>query len=940
MTDKDYYLNRYGLKVSRIPPTITEKTLESIFMKYGNCGVKLRTGAVENYAHVNYHHESQAQKAARELDSTSLAGTEISVKLQTERGAPAGNTYAVKITKISKAVTEAAIQAYFSLRGTRCVHRTNLINVEGAPFNYAYVNYSMYAGALRAETELNGTLMNGNKITVKAQPIGSSARERRQSTTENTVKITNISKSVTDEMIESYFTFMGTIQVESVKLINVAEGPFNYAYVNYTSTEDAQRAERELNGVQIEGYNIVVKIHAATTPTSPLTTSPLSKFPRHTESLPLLSHPPLPPQSCTVKVTIHDDILSANDLETFFSRYGTLKDKPVIRGSQPKYAYVNFDGSTARQAQSLDVQRINGCRVTVRLANTKFRSSKPAQLDSRQIACKPLTLRLLRTEEYSRKLEDIASDCHVSIKEMKKGNGVSILGLEGNIDRALSSIQSLFESISGDLQEKLVTLPSFYVPLFQDHSTVTLVAQVETKHCVEVLMMDTAGLAQDVNAFSQFVTREFSSQVSPQVGCLTKYLQAEAPTCQPQERQWLWQDDLGGYTPYSPTVCKAINIKLAVSPKCILQCSLSTPKGKTSYNIDFGAMRQTNMKTNFVRRIKCETKAPQTSSLPSKHYHMTLRFRGPIDNLEPAAKEFEEELKKSKELKSEQYDQLPSTTDDQWRSSLKETASHYFVSAKLVGATSIELRGTQEHLKSALLRVKEKALSHQHSLVQKSAKDLANLMSTTLPSQFPLPTEWGHQKEEMALKPLKQTSSEWKKVSDLVKKTLTSAKLLSVQRIQNKWLWQRYCFSKQRMSDKNKGVVNEKELFHGTRSTPPEKIYKSEKGFDFRYSDDGLWGNGTYFAVNANYSSKYAFSSALGKQMILAKVLTGETVRCAPDTTLKKPPIKTRGLTAIFSASKFEDELYDSVSGHTNGSDIFVVYDHEKAYPAYLIDYN
>jgi hypothetical protein len=36
----------------------------------------------------------------------------------------------------------------------------------------------------------------------------------------------------------------------------------------------------------------------------------------------------------------------------------------------------------------------------------------------------------------------------------------------------------------------------------------------------------------------------------------------------------------------------------------------------------------------------------------------------------------------------------------------------------------------------------------------------------------------------------------------------------------------------------------------------------------------------------------------------------------------------------------FEDERYDSVSGDTNGSEVFVIYEQGKTYPAYLITYS
>ena len=45
------------------------------------------------------------------------------------------------------------------------------------------------------------------------------------------------------------------------------------------------------------------------------------------------------------------------------------------------------------------------------------------------------------------------------------------------------------------------------------------------------------------------------------------------------------------------------------------------------------------------------------------------------------------------------------------------------------------------------------------------------------------------------------------------------------------------------MSRKGSERVNEMELFHGSSFTAPEEIYKSEEGFDMRFSRQGMWGN-------------------------------------------------------------------------------------------------
>ena len=58
---------------------------------------------------------------------------------------------------------------------------------------------------------------------------------------------------------------------------------------------------------------------------------------------------------------------------------------------------------------------------------------------------------------------------------------------------------------------------------------------------------------------------------------------------------------------------------------------------------------------------------------------------------------------------------------------------------------------------------------------------------------------------------------------------------------------------------KNGGDANEAEMWHGTRSTPPSQLYKEgECAFDFRYSSEGYWGKGSYFAEDSSYSIQFS----------------------------------------------------------------------------------
>lgn len=132
-------------------------------------------------------------------------------------------------------------------------------------------------------------------------------------------------------------------------------------------------------------------------------------------------------------------------------------------------------------------------------------------------------------------------------------------------------------------------------------------------------------------------------------------------------------------------------------------------------------------------------------------------------------------------------------------------------------------------------------------------------------------------------------------------------------------------------------------LFHGTRANPPWKIYQSEDGFDMRYSRNGAWGCGTYFAENAGYSHDYAHvpswrSNPSSRQMFTATVLTGNSIDMFPDKGLRRPPVR------IPATCTEPEVLYDSVTGMAHSGSIptriYVLYKFDMAYPSYLVTYS
>jgi len=180
---------------------------------------------------------------------------------------------------------------------------------------------------------------------------------------------------------------------------------------------------------------------------------------------------------------------------------------------------------------------------------------------------------------------------------------------------------------------------------------------------------------------------------------------------------------------------------------------------------------------------------------------------------------------------------------------------------------------------------------------------------------------------------------EFKDLTDRFNQTLSSKKILKIERIQNKWLWEKYFFQKLLLEKKNKHKNNEYLLFHGTRNNSPQALYNGQDGFDYKFSDGGMWGRGTYFATNAIYSDDYSYTIAGGKekQLFMAFVLVGDTIEIPSDRNIKMPPPKPR---TTATSDYFVEERYDSVKAQTSTSINYVVYDISRAYPAYIITYN
>eukprot|EP00347_Sterkiella_histriomuscorum_P017154 403350461 len=216
-----------------------------------------------------------------------------------------------------------------------------------------------------------------------------------------------------------------------------------------------------------------------------------------------------------------------------------------------------------------------------------------------------------------------------------------------------------------------------------------------------------------------------------------------------------------------------------------------------------------------------------------------------------------------------------------------------------------------------------------------AGKFFQNLLDKAMNFEFPNSWEQIDQhilkQKNLIIIPLAQGGHEWIQIENQFKVTMPQAKILSIERVQNQKLWTNFTHAVDNITSQWEKQPETRMLFHGTRQTPPEKIYDSEEGFNMQFSSGGMWGQPLYFSQTSSYSDNYRFQLPQNTfQMFFARVLVGNYAPLPSSNSIKMPPIVQ---------GDAKGQYHDSIKGNTAGSDIFMIYANNKAYPEYLITY-
>lgn len=188
------------------------------------------------------------------------------------------------------------------------------------------------------------------------------------------------------------------------------------------------------------------------------------------------------------------------------------------------------------------------------------------------------------------------------------------------------------------------------------------------------------------------------------------------------------------------------------------------------------------------------------------------------------------------------------------------------------------------------------------------------------------------EKSQLKVIPVNASSPEYSNIHAQFAKTC-QMKVTKIERIQNLYLYKNYQVKKQSLETKNGRTDNERQLFHGTDENTIKSV--NSNGFNRSYSGlnvGAILGNGTYFAMEANYSAadQYSKPDTNGlKYMYLARVLTGQF--CDGKKGMVAPPAKNPSNST---------DLYDSVTNNVANPSIFAIFNDVQAYPEYLITFS
>ncbi|CAL1532228.1 unnamed protein product [Lymnaea stagnalis] len=194
----------------------------------------------------------------------------------------------------------------------------------------------------------------------------------------------------------------------------------------------------------------------------------------------------------------------------------------------------------------------------------------------------------------------------------------------------------------------------------------------------------------------------------------------------------------------------------------------------------------------------------------------------------------------------------------------------------------------------------------------------------------PIPKHWEPMSVNESLKVvnLPADCDEYKKVAAYFRFKDAVGNIHTIERVQNRSLYQQFVAKKREIDGRNPNHENELFLFHGSDINAISAI--NNTGFNRSYCGKNatVYGLGVYFAQSSAYSEQYASPDANGlRKLYQARVLVGVSV-------------ETDSKTKFLPKQPGTDIPYDSGKAPASRPEgIYVIFHDSQAYPEYIITF-
>ena len=793
------------------------------------------------------------------------------------------------------------------------------------------------------------------------------------------VKVTRIHKSVTENDFKQFLDAIHSLPPVCSVHLKDSSSHFKFAFVNFSSLSDAEKGVRAISGRILETQSLAAKIQDKSKPST--STSVFQSLgngipinPSHDTNKFSLSHLKYDNRLLKRRSEISDDLPDYDDDDD---------NDCVMRSTKCiKKTHVNPSYSSKKQtAKSTQISQakpfINtpghkglstGLTLTIHSAHTHVKPLTPTQEQLFTPTSQNVT-KVTKSFDFSqfsffpkrsKLLQRIHDNEQLKVNVPDNSSKVIITGEKCHVDSILKILEDQFAMCKSQLKTTSVTTEAMYAPLFLNKQVVEDIKEIMTNCCVEfacTIQNDTSE-SLTIDSLSQVLQQKTSRKTNRAELLLLSdlYELNLLARANPNYQQWHIQKANGEWSvvpsqtnqlfvtqvlhPFHEIKEGEFTYKVDLQKKTAINTStgfthnLKVTDGTVWYryqDAEFGYVPFSSHESNHIEKCyKSHITKPRNDGNQCCYYNFVSMVE--IDTINKRLTNIKREPEP--ELYPTMIFTLCGMKDDVESANEKfhKLTQSHLVSLKPPKVNCSELFECYTQQYCMKVHVTTHSLHGVKHYISEAILQILSAMDQTFQINaevgFPVPEEWEvPQEENIVVKSVQKGSAEWCHVENKWKETM-SQPIKKIERIQNKWQWNHYCLSQRRIKDKNNGQDNELWLFHGTRYNKPSDIYTSEKGFDFRFSHAGLWGNGSYFAKNASYSLKYAFNlDKNNKQMFFARVITGISIKMSQDKTLRMPPCKCDG------------DRYDSVKGYVSGSDIYVVYEHDKSYPAYLITF-